>query len=411
MSLSDSHLIRQSCNAIPNIRGHNEGNSNGSRAPHVYWRFWLECFPSFLGAVGLSVLFALLYYSFVFRKRRKLLRFFGLSQIRKATIYLSRIRVHARGSVDMKGHKRSYEGTAIANGEASSEEQLRRLLNLTFPRSLLEPSSWLSRFFAADIEVHIEPCPKDITNLESHGTLIAFGSPGYNNGAIYAESLAGSSIAFGADNSQIMPSDGSPLKVRPGVDFAFIERIIDSFPHGRQRYVFYVAGLTELGTQRAADYLAAHWQTMSKDFSISPFRMILKFSKDEDGVWSPSVEQKMQNPAPRGGIEAGEENRMKSPFLSSQDIVSEREDAEEKIITVRAEGSDENQAILITGECQPSGTSSTENRDRYFTIKDADNFSPPITGGLVEESYESSMWPRPSGESAEPNPDGTIEDR
>lgn len=66
--------------------------------------------------------------------------------------------------------------------------------------------------------------------------------------------------------------------------YAFVERVVD---HERRRYVFYVAGLSELGTTGAAYFLATEWLQLHREHPIdTSFLIMLRIDPTDFKRWS-----------------------------------------------------------------------------------------------------------------------------
>lgn len=74
--------------------------------------------------------------------------------------------------------------------------------------------------------------------------------------------------------------------------YGFIERIKEPIS---ERVLFYVAGLSELGTTGAANYLATQWNKLYKKYKTKPFLIMLSFNTSDFSKWSIIFENELPN--------------------------------------------------------------------------------------------------------------------
>jgi hypothetical protein len=118
---------------------------------------------------------------------------------------------------------------------------------------------------SADVEVR--PAPIQPQAIDQQGTVIAFGSPGYNSVSGHIETACGSAVHFTPGNTAIQLPGG--LTVQDP-----LQSVVVRLKSG-DRYWFYAAGLSEGGTAAAAFYLARHWRRLDRVFRKSPSFYVL----------------------------------------------------------------------------------------------------------------------------------------
>lgn len=100
------------------------------------------------------------------------------------------------------------------------------------------------------------------------------------SGVAYDDTIQASEMpqaATGADvpSAILLPS----LPPITGSDKAFIQRVIDP---ENQRYVFYVAGISELATEGAAYYLRRHWRKLARKYADNvAFAVVLQIDRND----------------------------------------------------------------------------------------------------------------------------------
>lgn len=211
-------------------------------------------------------------------RRRRLLRFFGILSSRRIVVYLSHLQIVAGGALDIMGIPRSYEGTAVAFGEMAVGSQFRDLFNYFVP-SLSENPGFLSQLLISDVQVQVLASPLNQQQVERATSFITLGSPFYSAASAFAET-SGSQAKFDLAAPTIIVAGIAPVA---HTDYGFVERIIDS----NRRSVFYAAGLPELGTIGAANYLAEQWSQLSKKYGNDRnFLVMLEFDASDFHRWS-----------------------------------------------------------------------------------------------------------------------------
>jgi hypothetical protein len=292
--------------------------------------------------VAAAILFGWIYYALT--NRTKLLGFFGVGTSRRLLVYLSKLNVVPGGATDIVGVPRSYQGHAVAFGEMSVANRFRDLFNYLLP-SLSEKPGILSKLLISDVQVELLPSPLAQVQVEHSASFITLGGPAYNVASKFVETQMPSQASFRLDSGELpaqastvpentMSSSGSqyvlastittvtssavvpgpvtsfPMgeedsQVRPNraqhaivVDdlppftdatLGFVERIVD---HKQKRCVFYAAGLSELGTVGAADFLLKEWRRLHRKYgSDTSFVVLLSFEASDYKNWSIAFER------------------------------------------------------------------------------------------------------------------------
>jgi hypothetical protein len=205
---------------------------------------------------------------FIYRKRRKLFQFFGVSkQNHKFIVYLSSVYVLREGSVDFRGVQRTFEGPAVPAAELSVIEPLVRLFANPFLDGLSPKiRSWLGNrihWTFSQITPIVMASPKDKGQVES-GNILTVGSQYYNSaGDLYTESCD-PILKFEQVNERMVikvkkgSREGDIFEQRPERfdDLAIVEKLLDSATNST---VFIAAGLGVVGTVGSVHYLINNW--------------------------------------------------------------------------------------------------------------------------------------------------------
>jgi hypothetical protein len=296
-------------------------------------------------AIGIGWLFYLI------TKRFELLRFFGIEKTHRVVIYLSNIRVKKFGSIGIDGKERSYNSPSGAFGEIHVANRFRDLFNFILP-SISDNPGILGKLLISDVKVQILQSPLKQGELETSTTLITLGSPAYNIASGFVENYKNSRAKFGLgvsskkkppntqeDANTILPTTHSMTVERTVIDtmsptpsgtaspfqvshlssspsgltfeekdleekepeisvdnippitditYGFVQRIKDS---GDGRIYFYIAGLSELGTVGAADYLINNWHELCRKYGCEKdFLVMLRFNPIDYKKWTIAFE-------------------------------------------------------------------------------------------------------------------------
>lgn len=236
---------------------------------------------------------------FIYRRRRKLFEFFGVTKDRpQIRVYLSTVFVIRGGSIDFRGTPRTFAGPAVPAAELSTIEPISQL----FIDSSLDALPSAFRKWLGD-KVHwsfrpITPVFSSSPNNRkevAQGNIITIGSQYYNSaGEVYTETC--NPILKMIPNGQGMiirvekgPRTGDVFQPRQGQvdDLAIVERLRDNPTRSN---VFIAAGLGVIGTMGAVHFIVNNWAKLANDFGIEPFAICLRFqdvSKDPNAVMKP----------------------------------------------------------------------------------------------------------------------------
>jgi hypothetical protein len=275
---------------------------------------------------------------FVITQRNKLLKFFGVYEHRRIVAYLSNLRIIRRGAIGIDGRRYSYQGAASAFLEMRVANQFRDMFNYLLP-SLSERPGILSKLLISDVQVQLIHSPLCESELEPSSSFLILGSSAYNIASKFAEEklhsqarlrlgkaylqsdpgvptaptamdsdplgqFAPSSPASAAGTatidwlinaetgsaSTINLGESSPnatareissaILVKDVLDitdetYGFVERIVD---YNQNRFVFYIAGISELATAGSAHFLITNWGYLQRKYpKDTPFLIVLRF--------------------------------------------------------------------------------------------------------------------------------------
>lgn len=203
-------------------------------------------------------------------RRRALLRFWGMVDVKKARIYMSHLRIKAGGALDASGTPRSYQGSVVTQLEAEMGNVIKSLFIAPVPGLTVQPI-WVKALLFVSADVEVLPAPLQSEDIDQEGTVVALGSPGYNVVSGHIEKTCGSPVRFVLENASIqLPGN---LTIQNGR-----QSVVVRLQSG-ERYWFYAAGTSEGGTAAAAFYLAKNWRRLHRVYSKSPsFYVVVEFS-------------------------------------------------------------------------------------------------------------------------------------
>jgi hypothetical protein len=194
-------------------------------------------------------------------RRRALLRFWGVREVKKIRIYISHLCIRSGGALDAGGIPRSYEGSVVTQLEFEMAGLIKSLFFTTVPGLAVQPN-WIKAMLFVNADVEIQSAPDRAEQIDQQGTVIALGSPGYNIVSSSIEGAPNSQVKFIGDNSAIQ-LPGNLTITNP--QQSMIVRILVG-----NRYWFYAAGLSEAGTAAAAYFLAKSWKRLDNRYRCSP---------------------------------------------------------------------------------------------------------------------------------------------
>lgn len=262
-------------------------------------------------------------------RQRNLHRFFLTGKRKRLTVYLSNLMVRPYGAAGINGRIMSYQGSAVAYGEMESANRIRDLFSLVVP-SLSDDPGLLRRVLLSDVKVQITISPLDQENLETESSVVSFGSGAYNAMSSYIEEslIPLASFRYGiltVDDSRVyiptqrptaystdsevtfipglVPPSGVGINSRrpddeditsaiivegiPPIEdttYGFVERI---FVEESDRFIFFIAGLSEFSTEGAAYYLLSQWSQLDRKYrNKEHFIVLLNFDDDDNRKFS-----------------------------------------------------------------------------------------------------------------------------
>lgn len=245
-----------------------------------------QIFAAILIAMAGWLLSLVLRLPFVYRQRRELLAFFGLTRDNPTfLVYLSTLFVTPGGSADFRGNRRSFQGPAIAAIELSTVQPVSQLFISPFLLGL--PASirrWLGNsvhWTFRQVLPEFSPSPADRNQVEPTN-MLTVGSQYYNAaGDLYADTgdpfLKMEQVGTGMlIRVRKGPRNGDAFQQRPNHadDLAIVERLFDE---AHKTSIFIAAGIGVVGTLGGVHYLADNWQQLHKDFGTEPFAVCLRF--------------------------------------------------------------------------------------------------------------------------------------
>lgn len=166
------------------------------------------------------------------------------------------VSAHAMSPHTAQSVPRSYQGDAVPKLEHEiAEDLVRTFYSAVGGRAGTDTlSSGLLRVHA-DAEIRVSPA--NIKDLDPLGTVVSFGSPGYNEVSEKIEELTNGAVSFIDDNRAIqLPAQELVLRGnRSGVIVRYFAEM---------RCWFYVAGPASLGTAAAAYFLVHSWDQLDR---------------------------------------------------------------------------------------------------------------------------------------------------
>lgn len=202
----------------------------------------------------------------ILSRRRLLLSFFNLERSKKITLYLSAFYIPSGNAFDFRKLPRSYQGLALPYDEVKAYLPMYNLFTHAFPASN-ELKGVLQKLFVQEVDVRFLASPIDSDSIDVDGTIVSLGSPGYNSISSLLQKNSKIAIIFSDNNDKITYNDGKEI----GSDVtAFIQKYKEN-----DRTYFYVAGLNQIGTQSAINYLLINWKNLYHEFKNSNFYVAL----------------------------------------------------------------------------------------------------------------------------------------
>lgn len=233
-----------------------------------------------------GIFFVLLGLPFVYRKRRNLFKFFGLTKDNpKLIVYFSTVFVQPYGSKDFRGEQRSFWGPAVPASELFTIMPIAALFKDTLLDNLPVPlRNWLGN------KVHwsfkpifpIFSASPEARNQIEQSNIITIGSQYYNSvGDLYTETCSPFLKMEQVGEKMIIrvrkgPRVGDVFELRSGEtdDLAIVERLYDK---ETKTTVFIAAGVGVVGTVGAVLFIVERWRNLQKDFGSKCFAYCLRF--------------------------------------------------------------------------------------------------------------------------------------
>jgi hypothetical protein len=277
--------------------------------------------------------------------RRRLQGFFNIGDVKRLLIYISRIDVKAFGAVGVDKYKMSYEGVSVDYQEMQVANQIKELFSFFIPK-LAEASKDIGRLLLSDISVQVLVSPENESEIDAQSPIITLGSPALNKVSSFVEKQqnivnftigklkkkdlsnysatpmafsdsdpgfygtedktgygslpSGTASAFDPNLFPYLKSSipdieqESEIVVKDVKNFAdptygFVQRIKDS---RTGRSLYYVAGLSTIGTVGAAHYLLTQWEFLYKKYGgEKPFFIMLRIDSKDYKKWTFSFEK------------------------------------------------------------------------------------------------------------------------
>ena len=206
-------------------------------------------------------------------RRRALLRFWGIEDLKKIRIYISHLRIIPGGALDAQGTPRSYQGSVVTQLESEMGALLRGSFFVSLPGGVAQPA-WAKALLFINADVIVQAAPSTAAAIDPEGSVVSLGSPGYNTVSAAIEQNCQSPVRFAPGNTAIqLPGNLTTTNPRQ----CFVVRL-----RAGGRFWFYAAGLSETGTAAAAYYLASAWRRLDRRYRTSPsFFLVLEISGDD----------------------------------------------------------------------------------------------------------------------------------
>jgi hypothetical protein len=198
-------------------------------------------------------------WSFVRKKRSRLIQFFGAEGDRRIVIYWSLLRVQAGGSHGVDDRPRAFCGAAIPAGELELIAIYQRLFNYVVPSLQEQPGFWRN-LLLSDVKIEISASPLNKEDIDRASSLVAFGSPAYNVVSQWIENDLHVMGRFTPEMKGVEVEGVAPFR---GMLVGFVQRVRI---HDGPAMAFWVAGVSEQATKAASYYLASGWSTLKNRF-------------------------------------------------------------------------------------------------------------------------------------------------
>lgn len=223
-------------------------------------------------------------------KRRRMHRFFGITQHKPLIVYLSSLFIERNSIKGRDNLPSEYQGIVIVDYEFQVISRITTLFNSSFIDrtpdmfSGLIDSLWLTKRPI----VEFSPCPINKSDLRFQN-IICVGGPQFNTASEYYLRTAKPYFTFERANNtwRVKISRGSRtdeyIKIDSNHDIGLLQRIKD-IEHNT--IVFIAAGVDINGTRAAIEYLYHHWDRLIREYEDDEFGVCLRcplFEVDQEG--------------------------------------------------------------------------------------------------------------------------------
>lgn len=212
--------------------------------------------------IAAGIIFAVAWWLFRRKNRSGLIAFFGVSTSKRVAVYVSDVLVRSGGSIGTGGIPKSYQGHAVPFGEGQTATLFQTLFRSPIP-GLSDQPGLMKHILLSDVQVTIS-LAQPFNSIDVSATIVATGSPGYNEVSNWAEQHLQPMVRFSPNNDELTTSTAKSYKSNPFT--AFVQRLWDK---SSNRPVFYAAGLNELGTMGAMYHLISRWNQLQSQFGDS----------------------------------------------------------------------------------------------------------------------------------------------
>jgi hypothetical protein len=209
--------------------------------------------------IFLVSLFLIAWLMYYYTKRQKLYKFFCIKETKRLNVYLSRLNIIRGGALGVTGVPATFAGLTIVYNEAMAANKFRDNFNYISP-TLSDKPGLLSKLLLSDVSVRSIISVANRNEIDNTTSLISLGSPTYNLVSAFIRDHNQNQVQFTGNGTAITINGLQPMA---NLNYGFIQRIHDRL---NNRSYFYTAGISEVGTIGATDFLATHWNILFKKF-------------------------------------------------------------------------------------------------------------------------------------------------
>lgn len=220
--------------------------------------FWESIWTGMIANLAVILLLLVIGQLLIKLRKSRLLRIWDLEAQKTLHIYTANMKALPDGTIDVHGVVRSFRGPVVPYAEMQEVNEVQALF---YSKVSDDPQfERLTRgLLQVHAEVHVEPAPASALGIASEGTVLAIGSPGYNEVSREIERRCGGTIHFDKDNTLIVIPETKRKK--PGTVHAILVQVRS----GRRTW-FYVAGLGSVHTLAAVYFLTHSWKEVETFF-------------------------------------------------------------------------------------------------------------------------------------------------